>query len=125
MSLERIDRKTLRLRPEEETRINNILKRAMDMEKGVLTDNSSVNPDHPDGREFCVSLAVFTVAIFLSFIIILFNAGFSLLFSLSFLKYLICFNILDYFYLLSIYFHPSFTFCLVFHPSCWYCFVLL
>ena len=53
MSLERIDRKTLRLRPEEETRINNILKRAMDVEKGVMSDNSSVNPDHPDG---CKSL---------------------------------------------------------------------
>ncbi|XP_063888516.1 uncharacterized protein LOC135115552 isoform X4 [Scylla paramamosain] len=51
VSLERIDRKTLRLRPEEETRINNILKRAMDVEKGVLSDNSNVNPDHPDGLD--------------------------------------------------------------------------
>lgn len=51
VSLERIDRKTLRLRPDDETRINNILKRVLDMEKGVLADDSNVNPDHPDGRE--------------------------------------------------------------------------
>lgn len=70
VSLERIDRKTLRLRPEEETRINNILKRAMDMEKGVLSDNSSVNPDHPDGCECLPSLFCVVVCfiVFWSFV---------------------------------------------------------
>ncbi|KAK8723619.1 hypothetical protein OTU49_011466, partial [Cherax quadricarinatus] len=51
VSLERIDRYTLRLKPDEETRINNILKRAMDLEKGVVEDKQSVDPNHPDGLD--------------------------------------------------------------------------
>lgn len=51
VNLERIDRKTLQLKPEEETRINNILSRAMDLEKGVLIDKPDVDANHPDGLD--------------------------------------------------------------------------
>lgn len=49
VSLERIDRTTLRLKADEELRVNNILKRAMDLERGVLTSKPTVAADHPDG----------------------------------------------------------------------------
>lgn len=49
VDLERVDRSTLKLKPEEQSRINNILQRAMDLEKGVLGDKPNVDEDHPDG----------------------------------------------------------------------------
>ncbi|ROT79380.1 hypothetical protein C7M84_001899 [Penaeus vannamei] len=51
VDLERVDRNTLKLKPEEQSRINNILQRAMDLELGVLGDKPSVDEDHPDGLD--------------------------------------------------------------------------
>merc|ERR1712106_106287 len=48
---ERVDKKSLKLSPDELSRINNILQRAKDLQAGVLKERPSVTEDHPDGLD--------------------------------------------------------------------------
>ena len=49
VQLSRVQKGIFSLPKEEKTRIMNILQRAMDLEKGVITGKPNVDEDHPDG----------------------------------------------------------------------------
>lgn len=51
VDLDKIDSKNYELSKEEQTRIENILKKAIDVEKGIVP-RPTVTEENPDGREF-------------------------------------------------------------------------
>lgn len=51
VTMNRVEKDRWKLPDQEQIRIENILKRALDVEKGVV-EPSSITEEHPDGREY-------------------------------------------------------------------------